>query len=173
MHQQPNDRSCTNEAIGGAHYGPVMVYLSSVTSASTADGSTPFFKIYEDTWAPASSTSQGSDDYWGTKDLNTNCGKLDIPIPKDLAAGEYLLRAEAVALHAAGGVGGAQFYVTCFQIKVDGEGGLKPEGVNFPGAYAAADPGIQINIYQHLTEYVAPGPSVIAEGTTVVAGSAV
>jgi len=25
MHQQAGDRSCTNEAIGGAHYGPVQV----------------------------------------------------------------------------------------------------------------------------------------------------
>jgi hypothetical protein len=25
MHQQPGDRSCANEAIGGAHYGPVQV----------------------------------------------------------------------------------------------------------------------------------------------------
>lgn len=25
MHQQPNDRSCANEAIGGNHYGPVIV----------------------------------------------------------------------------------------------------------------------------------------------------
>ena len=27
MHQQPNDRSCANEAIGGDHYGPVQVGL--------------------------------------------------------------------------------------------------------------------------------------------------
>ncbi|KAF2647416.1 lytic polysaccharide monooxygenase [Lophiostoma macrostomum CBS 122681] len=173
MHQQPGDRSCTNEAIGGAHYGPVMVYLSSVTDASTADGSAPFFKIYEDTWAPASSTSQGSDDYWGTKDLNTNCGKLDVPIPADLAAGDYLLRAEAIALHTASSVGGAQFYVTCFQISVQGDGSVKPEGVVFPGAYKATDRGIEINIYQHLSEYVAPGPDVVSGGTTAVAGKAV
>lgn len=25
MHQQSGDRSCSNEAIGGAHYGPVLV----------------------------------------------------------------------------------------------------------------------------------------------------
>ena len=27
MHQQPGDRSCANEAIGGAHYGPINVRL--------------------------------------------------------------------------------------------------------------------------------------------------
>ena len=25
MHQQPNDRTCANEAIGGDHYGPINV----------------------------------------------------------------------------------------------------------------------------------------------------
>ena len=141
MHQQAGDRSCTNEAIGGAHYGPVLVYLSKVSDSSTADGSAPFFKIYEDTWRAASSSSTGSDDYWGTKDLNTNCGKLDVPIPKDLAPGDYLLRAEAIALHTASQVGGAQFYMTCYQITVTGGGSSAPTGVAFPGAYKATDPG--------------------------------
>lgn len=52
MHQQPGDRSCANEAIGGAHYGPVMVYLSKVADASKADGSAGWFKIFQDTWSP-------------------------------------------------------------------------------------------------------------------------
>ncbi|KAF2730590.1 hypothetical protein EJ04DRAFT_500250 [Polyplosphaeria fusca] len=172
MHQQPNDRSCSNEAIGGAHYGPVLVYLSKVSDASTADGSSSFFKIFEDTWAKASSTSQGSDDYWGTKDLNKNCGKMDVKIPSDVAPGDYLLRAEAIALHAASSAGGAQFYITCFQLTVTGGGSAAPAGVSFPGAYKAADPGIQINIYQQLSSYKAPGPAVVEGGTEAVAGKA-
>jgi cellulase len=87
MHQQAGDRSCATEAIGGAHYGPVLVYMSKVSDASTADGSSSFFKIFEDTWAKKSSTSQGGDDYWGTKDLNSNCGKMDLKIPSNLAPG--------------------------------------------------------------------------------------
>ncbi|EMD90911.1 glycoside hydrolase family 61 protein, partial [Bipolaris maydis ATCC 48331] len=162
MHQQNGDRSCANEAIGGAHYGPVLVYLSKVSDSSTADGSTPFFKIFEDTWALNASGSSGSDDYWGTKDLNKNCGKMDVKIPVDLAAGDYLLRAEAIALHTAGSLGGAQFYMTCYQITVTGGGSSVPSGVSFPGAYKASDPGILINIYQKLASYVAPGPAVVA-----------
>ncbi|ORY00969.1 glycosyl hydrolase family 61-domain-containing protein [Clohesyomyces aquaticus] len=172
MHQQANDRSCANEAIGGAHYGPVSVYMSKVSDASTADGSSSFFKIFEDSWAKLSSTSQGSDDYWGTKDLNTNCGKMDLKIPANLAPGDYLLRAEALALHAASSPGGAQFYITCFQVTVTGSGTLSPSGVTFPGAYKASDPGIQINIYQALSTYVAPGPDVISGGIVAVAGKA-
>jgi cellulase len=44
MHQQNGDRSCASEAIGGAHYGPVMVYMSKVSDSSTADGSSGWFK---------------------------------------------------------------------------------------------------------------------------------
>ncbi|KAF1838319.1 hypothetical protein BDW02DRAFT_542095 [Decorospora gaudefroyi] len=172
MHQQNGDRSCANEAIGGAHHGPVLVYMSKVADASTADGSTPFFKVFEDTWAKNPSGGGGSDDYWGTKDLNANCGKMDVKIPANLAPGDYLLRAEAIALHAASGAAGAQFYITCYQITVTGGGSLTPAGVSFPGAYKAADPGIQINIYQNLASYVSPGPAVIAGGTKAVAGKA-
>lgn len=28
MHQQPGDRTCTTEAIGGNHDGPVIIYMS-------------------------------------------------------------------------------------------------------------------------------------------------
>lgn len=46
--------------------------------------------------------------------LNENCGKFDFTVP-DLVAGDYLVRAEAIALHVAAQEGGAQFYMTCFQ----------------------------------------------------------
>jgi cellulase len=172
MHQQNGERGCGSEAIGGAHYGPVMVYMSKVADASTADGSSSFFKIFQDTWGKKSSTSSGSDDYWGTKDLNTNCGKMDVKIPSGLAAGDYLLRAEAIALHAAGSPGGAQFYITCYQITVTGGGSVSPAGVSFPGAYQASNPGIQINIYSNFASYIAPGPAVISGGTEAIAGKA-
>jgi cellulase len=147
--------------------------MSKVADAATADGSSSFFKIFQDTWAKKSSGSSGSDDYWGTKDLNLACGKMDFRIPSDLAAGDYLLRAEAIALHAASGLGGAQFYMTCYQITVTGGGSSTPEGsALFPGAYKASDPGIQINIYQNLVTYIAPGPTVIAGGSEAVAGKA-
>lgn len=169
MHQH-NSRDCSQEAIGGAHHGPVLVYLSKVSDAASADGSTPFFKIFQDTWAKASGSGAASDDYWGTKDLNKNCGKMDVKIPSDLAAGDYLLRAEAIALHAAGSAGGAQFYISCYQITVTGGGSSNPSGVSFPGAYKATDPGIQFNLYSAISSYTAPGPKVVAGGTEAVAG---
>lgn len=68
MHQQNGDRSCANEAIGGAHYGPIIVchiyflelinilshlnylqvYMAAVSDARTAVGSSAnWFKVSE------------------------------------------------------------------------------------------------------------------------------
>ncbi|KAM3157204.1 putative endo-beta-1,4-glucanase D [Botrytis cinerea] len=142
MHQQPGDRSCANEAIGGAHYGPVILYMSKVSNAATDTGSGSWFK----------------------QTLNANCGKRSFTIPSTLAPGDYLLRAEVIALHVAGSVGGAQLYMSCFQLRVTGSGSKNPTGVLFPGAYSATDPGILINIYQTINNYTIPGPTTVFTG---------
>ncbi|OAL56991.1 hypothetical protein IQ07DRAFT_24827 [Pyrenochaeta sp. DS3sAY3a] len=165
MHQQNGDRACKNEAIGGAHYGPVLVYMSKVDDSSKADGSSGFFKIYENGWAPANKGA-GDNDYWGVKDMNACCGRVDVKIPADLVAGDYLLRAEVIALHTAQSSGGAQLYMSCYQMTVTGGGTNSPATVKFPGAYKASDPGLQINIHAAVAKYVVPGPAVIAGGTT-------
>jgi hypothetical protein len=48
-HQQFGDRLCKNEAIGGAHFYPVTVYLSKVADAATPDGPAGRSKIFQDT----------------------------------------------------------------------------------------------------------------------------
>ncbi|KAI0117006.1 glycoside hydrolase family 61 protein [Daldinia grandis] len=154
MHQQPGDRDCTREALGGNHFGPVMAYLSKVPDAASADGSSSWFKIFEIGYDPATKT-------WGNDLLNKGCGKQDVKIPSDIAPGDYLLRAETIALHTAGQAGGAQFYMTCYQITVTGGGSANPAGVKFPGAYSANDPGIKVDIWGNgFTEYKIPGPAV-------------
>ncbi|KAF2967696.1 hypothetical protein GQX73_g5873 [Xylaria multiplex] len=173
MHQQPRDRSCSNEAIGGDHHGPVQVYMASVSDAASADGSTAsWFKIFADTWASNPSGSNGDADFWGTKDLNACCGLMNVKIPSDIAPGDYLLRAEALALHSAGSPGQGQFYMTCYQLTVTGSGTAKPAGVALPGAYAASDPGILVNIHAPMSTYIAPGPTVYSSGSTRSAGGA-
>tara|TARA_R110002003_G_scaffold27_3_gene1357 strand:+ start:5040 stop:5393 length:354 start_codon:yes stop_codon:yes gene_type:complete len=72
MHQH-NDRECTKEGIGGAHWGPVLAYMGKVEDAASADGSGEFFKVYQNGWKKNPAASQGDNDYWGTKDLNYNC----------------------------------------------------------------------------------------------------
>ncbi|KAL2876986.1 hypothetical protein SGCOL_007820 [Colletotrichum sp. CLE4] len=134
-----------------------MVYLSSVADAATADGSSSFFKIFESGYFANNNT-------WGNDLINEGCGKQNVVIPSDIAPGDYLLRAETVALHAAGSENGAQYYMSCYQISVTGSGTAKPEGVVFPGAYKATDPGLLINIYNTITSYVIPGPALYEGG---------
>ncbi|KAH8598096.1 glycoside hydrolase [Bisporella sp. PMI_857] len=153
MHAQPGDRSCSNAAIGGNHFGPVIVYLSKVSDAKTNVGDGNWFKVDQDGYDPSTKI-------WGTDNLNTKCGKRDFKVPANLAPGNYLLRAEAIALHVAGQSGGAQFYMTCYQINVTGSGTANPAGVKFPGAYKASDPGILIDIYKPIPSYTVPGPAV-------------
>jgi len=80
-----------------------------------------------------------------------------LTVPADPAPGNYLVRAEAIALHAAGSIGGPQFDMSCSQINLTGSGTKTPAGVSFPGAYSTNDPGILINIYNTLTGYTIPG----------------
>ncbi|ETW79866.1 glycoside hydrolase family 61 protein [Heterobasidion irregulare TC 32-1] len=167
MHQQPGDRSCATEAIGGDHYGPINIYLAKVSDATTAVGSSAsWFKISE-MGLPSSDP-----DYWATEVLNDNCGHFTFTIPTGIAPGQYLLRAEVIALHVASSVGGAQFYMSCFQLNVGGSGTAQPSAVNIPGAYGASDPGILINIYQSLTAYTIPGPTPYGTTSPTVATTA-
>ncbi|KAI0628545.1 glycoside hydrolase family 61 protein [Trametes polyzona] len=164
MHQQPNDRSCANEAIGGNHYGPINIYMAKVEDATTAVGSSAgWFKVAE-MGLPSSNP-----DYWATEVLNDNCGHFTFKVPADIAPGNYLIRAEVIALHVASQVGGAQFYMSCFQVNVGGSGSANPPTVSFPGAYNAQDPGILINIYQPLSTYTIPGPAPFATTSPTVA----
>lgn len=57
------------------------------------------YKIFANSWAAKSGAGSGDDDYWGTKDLSGCCGRMDVPIPANTPAGDYLLRAEVIALH--------------------------------------------------------------------------
>ena len=50
----------------------------------------------------------------------------------------------------------------CAQINITGGGSTSPATVSFPGAYKGSDPGITINIYQTLSGYTIPGPSVFS-----------
>ncbi|ELR09325.1 hypothetical protein GMDG_03891 [Pseudogymnoascus destructans 20631-21] len=86
------------EAIGGAHWGPVNVYMSKVADASTADRSTGWFKVHADSWA---------------KRLEQLLRKDECEDSIRYCSGDFLLRAEVIALHVAGSTGGAQLYMSC------------------------------------------------------------
>ncbi|CCA72221.1 related to endoglucanase IV [Serendipita indica DSM 11827] len=189
MHSQPNDRSCSVDAIGGNHDGPVIIYMAKVDNALTADGATA-------KWFKVAQSGYLGDDYWATDALNANCGKSQaacLPestlfVPKLLVSPTGDLRwglTSRAALHVAYQLGGAQFYMSCYTVKVTGGGSASPATVSLPGAvcdsspvtiessfvstYAATDPGILFDPYSSFTSYTIPGPSVFtcSGGTSV------
>lgn len=127
--------------------------MTKVSSASSADGSTPWFKVAE--LGPSISNGQIS---FPSQDRDS----FTFTIPKSLPSGDYLFRAENIAIHAASSAGGAQFYISCAQITVTGGGSGTPgPTISLPGGYKATDPGILINIYYPIpTSYKYPGPAV-------------
>ncbi|KIM28933.1 glycoside hydrolase family 61 protein, partial [Serendipita vermifera MAFF 305830] len=138
-----------------SHVGPLLFYMAKAPgSVNGWDGSgNVWFKI-----AQTGASFSGGQMTWPSSGLTT----ASVKIPSSLPSGEYLLRVEHIALHTASSVGGAQFYISCAQLKVTGGGSGNPGPlVAFPGAYKATDPGIQINIYYPVpTSYTPPGPSV-------------
>lgn len=71
----------------------------------------------------------------------------------------------------AGGLNGAQFYPSCYQITVAGNGSASPAGVSFPGAYKNTDPGILVDIHAKMSTYIDPGPTVYAGGVSKTPGN--
>jgi hypothetical protein len=97
---------------------------------------------------------------WATDTLIANNNSWTVTIPPTLKTGNYVLRHEIIALHAAGSSGGAQNYPFCFNLAVTGTGSAAPSGISADSFYTPSDPGILINIYQVLTTYVIPGPTL-------------
>ncbi|OAL54841.1 glycoside hydrolase [Pyrenochaeta sp. DS3sAY3a] len=147
--------------IAKSHKGPTIFYLAKVDNAATAQpNGQKWFKVSED-GLDGSGT-------WGVDRMINAGGWVDFTLPSCVAPGQYLLRAEIIALHSASKAGGAQFYMGCAQINVSGSGTKTGTTVSFPGAYNAADPGITVSIYDakgnpkgNGTPYKIPGPAVL------------
>ena len=72
-----------------------------------------------------------------------------LTLPEGLAAGAYLLRHEIISLSNASTEGGADFYASCAQIKVEHGGSDVPADADlasFPGAYSDTDKGILLDV---------------------------
>lgn len=173
------------------HPGIQQVYLSpapppsnnnNISTLSSYDGSGGWARIYALTTTPTYPNGTGSaggkhsfpDAQPGSVDWAPHkLTNFTFPLPRETPAGEYLLRAEGVALHAAHKLGGAQFYVACAQIRVVGtDEGIGGRGreigplVRIPGVYRADEPGVLIpTFWSALTRYVAPGPKLWPPGT--------
>ncbi|KAF6755668.1 endoglucanase II [Ephemerocybe angulata] len=146
--------------IAPSHKGPVSVYLAKVdNAASTGTSGLKWFKIAED----GLTNNNGQ---WGVDRMIQNQGWQYFNFPTCVAPGQYLMRAELLALHSAYSQGGAQFYVGCAQINVQSSGtSTGTDLVSFPGAYQPNDSSIVISIYNGTVPnnngrpYKVPGPA--------------
>ncbi|KAK0199856.1 glycoside hydrolase family 61 protein, partial [Desarmillaria ectypa] len=149
--------------------GPMMTYLTNCGDQSCADydpTGTEWFKIEEagrtnGTWAQAALL---------------NGVAAQVTLPNNLAAGNYIIRHEIIALQNAQAEGGAEFYASCTQLKVGGSGtGTPPSSdlVQLPGAYSDTNPGILVDIYSNTNAgYTFPGPAVVDLGGSSSGASA-
>jgi hypothetical protein len=87
---------------------------------------------------------------------------VSVTLPTNIAAGDYLIRHEIIALHLAMTLGGAEFYPSCTQVRIGGsQTGTPDQTVLFPGGYNDNDPGIfDPNVYTPGADYTFPGPPV-------------
>lgn len=148
------------------HPGPQQVYVSKAPETAAAyDGSGDWIKIYSLTYSLNASEGGASDGIlkWATHRART----FNFKLPAELQAGEYLLRAEGLALHAAHKPDKSQFYIACAQINVTGNGaGVLEPVIKFPGGYQWNSTGILIpEFWSRITNYTAPGLRLWPEGT--------
>ncbi|KAK6083350.1 glycosyl hydrolase family 61 protein [Seiridium cupressi] len=154
-----------------SHHGPVINYLASCgDDCTTVDKTTLEFFKFAESGLITGSSSGGT---WATDELISNNYTQTITIPSSLAAGNYVLRHEIIALHSAGSVDGAQNYPQCFNLEVTGSGSDLPTGTLGEALYTETDAGIEINIYTSLASYDIPGPTLATfDGSAAAATTA-
>ncbi|KAI1789070.1 glycosyl hydrolase family 61-domain-containing protein [Ganoderma leucocontextum] len=137
--------------------GPLMTYMA-LCEGTTCDKydatNANWFKIDQ-----AGQKSDGSG--WWMMDIME--GKsYTVTVPDEVAPGEYLIRHEIIALQNAASVGGVEFYPSCTQVRVGGNGkGVPSPTVHFPGGYTETDPGLYTpDVYQPGFVYQFPAPAL-------------
>ncbi|KAJ5575336.1 endoglucanase-4 precursor [Penicillium hetheringtonii] len=144
------------------HHGPVITYLAKCDgNCADVDKTTlEFFKI--DAGGLISDASIPGT--WASDKLIEDNLSRTITIPSDIAAGNYVLRHEIIALHSAENKDGAQNYPQCINLKVTGSGTANPSGILGTSLYKDTDPGIYVNIWNTLSSYEIPGPALYTAG---------
>ncbi|EMD68819.1 carbohydrate-binding module family 1 protein [Bipolaris sorokiniana ND90Pr] len=157
-----NGPGAGDQIIDGSHKGPINVYMSKAGSSMS------WTKIAEDGWDGKS---------WAVTKLrdgayNGKKGQHTFKMP-NVAAGDYIIRPEIIALHEGNRPSGAQFYMGCIHVKVGGSAsGSLPAGVSIPGYVTATNPGVLFNIYGSFQNYPNPGPKLWSGAGTATAADA-
>ncbi|THH28726.1 hypothetical protein EUX98_g5466 [Antrodiella citrinella] len=133
--------------------GPLMTYMASCGSTACDQ-----FNATGATWFKIDEVGKKDASTWYQADIMAGDG-FNVVLPQNLAPGGYLIRHEIIALHLATSVGGAEFYPSCTQVQIGGNGNGSPSPtVSFPGAYSDTDPGIyDPDVYNPGSNYTFPG----------------
>ncbi|KAF2664389.1 hypothetical protein BT63DRAFT_444113 [Microthyrium microscopicum] len=147
------------------HKGPLITYMARLDDPTQRVQDLSFFKIDQSGYNRTTHT-------WASDTLIKQDNTWSLTIPSNIKPGTYVIRHELIALQSAipgnqvgaGKTAGAQFYPTCVNVEVIGNGSAIPAGVKLPGAYSSTDPGILYNLYYAYQDligpnfYVIPGP---------------
>lgn len=143
------------------HPGPVLTYVAlcpgECTDPTMDKTALEWVKIDEGGYSSTAET-------WAAYDLAANNNTWAVTVPETLASGNYVFRHEIIAVHGAENVDGAQNYPQCVNIQVTGGGSASPAGTLGEELYTETDPGIYFNPYTTITDYVIPGPALMAGG---------
>ncbi|KAI0665584.1 glycosyl hydrolase family 61-domain-containing protein [Trametes maxima] len=140
-------------------HGPLMAYMAECKGVPCNE-----FNATEGDWFKIAELGQKNDSTheWYQKDL-TEGKPYNATIPKNLKAGPYLLRSEIISLQIATSVGGAEYYPSCIQIEIKGNGDGAPNSTMKIGdLYNPASPGLVVpDIYNPGYTYaIFPGPPI-------------
>ncbi|KAL2817890.1 glycosyl hydrolase family 61-domain-containing protein [Aspergillus cavernicola] len=151
------------------HHGPVITYLAQCDGdcASVDKTSLEFFKID----AGGLIDNSNVPGTWATDELIAANISRTITIPSDIQSGNYVLRHEIIALHSAEALDGAQNYPQCINLKVTGSGTATPSGILGTALYKDTDPGIYVDIWNSLSTYEIPGPTLYSAGSVATGTS--
>lgn len=154
-----------------SHHGPVITYLANCNGDCSSVDKTAleFFKIDE----AGLINGDSPPGTWASDNLISNNNSYTVTVPSGIAAGNYVLRHEIIALHSAGETNGAQNYPQCLNLKVTGGGSDSPTGTVGTKLYTNTDPGIKISIYQSLGSYAIPGPALYTGATSSGSATAI
>ncbi|KAK3297342.1 glycoside hydrolase [Chaetomium fimeti] len=152
-HYNPDDPN--DFPLDDSHKGAVLTWIANYTSS---DPTGPIWsKLAEEGFEGGK---------WATMKLIEKKGAVEFSLPKALAKGKYLIRQEIIALHKADGPGGdpatdrgAEFYPSCAQFEISGDGGKVPDqDFDFNKDYKYDDKGLFFNLYIPFDKYTPPGP---------------
>ncbi|KAF4548322.1 putative glycosyl hydrolase family 61 protein 1 [Elsinoe fawcettii] len=162
-YNMPTGRNVSNDQdpIAKSHKGSVVVYMAPTWNPRSPNvENLKWIKVFQDGIDTNGTTAVDR--------LRANGGKVDFQVPTCLPGGDYIMRAEIIALHATmNPAQGTQFFVGCAQIRLEaGDNTVTelPPTVSIPGVYNENDPGLQWNIYEPSNRnktYPIPGPAVL------------